>query len=540
MSERDKVKDISRQVGDRVEQERKEQAARKATKKKTDKPKPKGFAQRYLLDCVHALDKGNGLLFAEIMRGKMVYIPEGKFWLQWQGHRWAEMYDQQAEAAVEKVAEEFAKAKAREEEAQRNAVAEEDMEAAGFHKRNAAVFRSAINQLHTPKGVGACLKMSLANDAPLLVPADQLDLDPYIMGCTNGLLDLRTGESRPGQPEDYVTRSCRGEWKGIDTPAPLWEQTVLEVFGDRPEVAAYFHKLIGYAYFGKVTEKIFVILLGEEGDSGKTTLFEILYAITGDYAAPMPVEMLLDPGKGRVENPNAPTPAIMTLKGLRLTWASEPGENRRFSVERIKLMSGNDSLVGRYGYDKRMQAFEPSHTLFVLTNHKLRAPANDTPFWSRVRLLDCPYSFVANPRPGTNQRQRRENLKRDIVEQEASGVLAWIARGYMAYVAEGLEPPEAVQKATASYRREEDIAAEFIEECLEPFNDYIYANDLYELFKAWFKDNYGKTPPSIHSFGRLVGQHLTRAKKGRKVYLGHRIKERIENKYKGEMKWEEK
>ncbi len=473
MSKRGKAADIRRNVRERVKQEQKEQAARQKEEKKTDKPEPKGFAQGYLLDCARARDKGNGLLFAELMRGKMVFVPEGKYWLQWQGHLWAEMYDQQAEAAVEKVAEEFGKAKAREEEARRNAIAEEDREAAGFHKQNAGVFLCAINQLHTLKGVGACLKMSLANDTPLLVPANQLDVDPYILGCTNGLLDLRTGESRPGRPEDYITRSCHAEWKGIDAQAPLWEQTVLEVFGDRPEVAAYFHKLIGYAYFGKVTEKIFVILLGEEGDSGKTTLFEILYAITGDYAAPMPVEMLLD--QGRPESPNAPTPAIMTLKGLRLTWASEPGENRR---------------------------------------------------------------FVDNPRSGTNQRQRRQNLKRDIIEQEASGVLAWIARGYMAYVEEGLEAPEAVKAATASYRREEDLAAEFIEECLEAFDDYIYANDLYELFKAWFKDNYGKNPPSIHSFGRLVGQHLTRAKKGRKVYLGHRIKERIENKYKGEMKWE--
>ncbi len=538
MSERNKIEDISRQVRDRVEYEQKKHAPLQKEVKIPDIPKPKGFAQRYLLDCARARDKGNGLLFAELMRGKMVFVPEGKYWLQWQGHLWAEIYDQQAEAAVEKVAEEFAKAKAREEEAQRSAVAEEDMEAAKRHKKNASTLGAAVWNLHCPAGIQACLKMSLANETPLLVPAEQLDVDPYILGCGNGLLDLRTGESRPGRPEDYVTRSCHAEWKGIDAQAPLWEQTVLEVFGDRPEVAAYFHKLVGYAFFGRVTEKIFVILLGEEGDSGKTTLMEILYSIMGDYIAPMPVELLLD--QGRPESPNAPTPAIMTLKGLRLTWASEPGENRKFSVERIKLMSGNDSLTGRYGYDKRMQAFEPSHTLFVLTNHKLRAPASDTPFWNRVRLLDCPYSFVPNPKPGTNQRQRRDNLKQDIVDHEASGVLAWIARGYMAYVAEGLEPPEAVCKATAAYKREEDLAAEFIEECLEPDEKgMIFANDLYELFKLWYQANYGKKIPSISTFGRLAGQHITRTKNGRKMYLGYEIKATIRNKYKGEMKWEE-
>lgn len=541
MSGRD-LQPIREKVEARTAEEEKAQAEREKTKKK-GKPeksgKSKELAQNFILDCARARDKGNGLLFTELMRGRMVYVPEGKYWLEWQGHRWGEMYDQEAEAAVEKVAEEYARAKAREEEAQKNAAADEDMDGAKRHKKNMGVLGASIWNLHCPAGVQGCLKMSLANDAPLLVPADRLDIDPYILGCPNGLLDLRTGESRPGRPEDFITRSCLPEWTGLDTPCPLWERMVLEVFGERPEVAHYFHKLVGYAFFGRVTEKIFVILLGEEGDSGKTTLMETLFAVGGDYAAPMPVELLLD--QGRPESPNSPTPAVMALKGLRLTWASEPGENRRFSVERIKLMSGNDSLTGRYGYDKKNQTFEPSHTLFLLTNHKLRAPANDTPFWSRVRLLDCPYSFVANPKPGTNQRPRQQNLKRDVIEQEASGVLAWIVRGYMAYVTEGLEPPEAVSKATAKYRREEDLAAEFIEECLEPYEQgEIFANDLYELFKAWFKDNYGKNPPSISTFGRLAGQHLPRAKKGRKIYLGYEVKAAIENKYKGEVRWEER
>ena len=111
----------------------------------------------------------------------------------------------------------------------------------------------------------------------------------------------------------------------------------------------------------------------------------------------------------------------------------------------------------------------------------------------------------------------------------------------MAYAAEGLEPPEEVTTATAKYRREEDLAAEFIEECLDPHDDgEIFANDLYELFKVWFKDNYGKNPPSITSFGRMAGQHLARTKKGRKLYLGYEVKPHIENKYKGEVRWEQR
>lgn len=540
MSNPSDVTDIKAAVQARIEEENaaneKEDGVRKENKKKNADEQP---SINFVLQCAKARDKGNGLLFAYMMRGKMGYVPEGRYWLEWLGHRWGEMYDQLAEAAVEKVADTYATAKAREEEALRETADADDSDGTGRHKRNIKALGGAIWGLHCPAGVQACLRMSLANDEPLLIPARLLDTDPYILGCSNGLVDLRTGEARPGRPEDYVTLSCRPEWQGLDAPCPTWEGMVREIFGDSDEVAHYFHKLVGYAFFGRVTEKLFVILLGEEGDSGKTTLMETLYAVAGDYAAPMPVELLLD--QGRPENPNSPTPTIMSLKGRRFTWASEPGENRRFSVERIKLMSGNDSLTGRYGYDKKPQTFEPSHTLFLLTNHKLRAPAHDTPFWNRVRLLECPYSFVSKPQPGTNQRQRRDHLMRDVLEGEASGVLAWIVRGYMLYAAEGLEPPEAVKSATTRYKSEEDLAAIFIEECLEKMdNAEIFAGDMYELFRAWFMDNYGKSCPSISTFGRMASKYLAREKRGRKVYLGYDVKPEIVHKYKDKIKWLQK
>ena len=130
---------------------------------------------------------------------------------------------------------------------------------------------------------------------------------------------------------------------------------------------------------------------------------------------------------------------------------------------------------------------------------------------------------------------------RDVLEGEASGVLAWIVRGYMLYAAEGLEPPEAVKNATTRYKSEEDLAAIFIEECLEKMdNAEIFAGDMYELFRAWFMDNYGKSCPSISTFGRMASKYLVREKRGRKVYLGYDVKPEIVHKYKDKIKWMQK
>lgn len=58
----------------------------------------------------------------------------------------------------------------------------------------------------------------------------------------------------------------------------------------------------------------------------------------------------------------------MNLNGLRIVRASETHENRRFSTSQVKLLSGSDSLTGRYLWDKENTEFRPMHTLFLPTS----------------------------------------------------------------------------------------------------------------------------------------------------------------------------
>jgi putative DNA primase/helicase len=522
---REDLDEIRREVEDRAADEATKLAQDEETAKAAKPEKPERILHPFVVDCCKALDKGMGVMFATMMRGRYVYAPEKKQWYEWQEHYWTEVIDEKVGASVERVAERLAEAKSWE-----NGILKEldpeDKEARGYHKANLTSVNRRINALHEIKGVQSCIKFSLQNDRPLISSAQDMNKTPRLIACENGVVDMRTGELSPGRPEDYITRLCPVKWKSINEPAVKWASMVHEILGENDDVYRYFQKLVGYAMCGKVTEKLFVILLGEEGDSGKTTIFETLYEIVRDYASPMPVELLLEQG-GAARDPNAPSPAIMDLLGLRLTWASEPGENRRFSIDRIKLMSGNDSLVGRYPHDKSPTKFTPTHTLFLLTNHKLRASAHDTAFWGRVRLLDCPYSFVANPTK-PNQRKRRVGLKEEIIAEEAAGVLAWIVRGYQLYLQEGLDPPADVLKSTALYQREEDYIAEWMDACVEVIEDahrYETLAEAYELYRAWHLHCYGqRTLPSQIKFGKLAGRVITKSKVGGQMrFYGIRI-----------------
>ena len=498
--------------------------------------------QRFVEDCAAAGQKGSGILFNELNRGRLIFVPEWNTWLEWRGQFWSRIWPFEAASRVENVAQAYVEGAERLRTLAASARAEEDAARAQALETRSQKLRSAVDKLHQKQGISACLDLSLSHESRLSVPGVKTDADNFIIVAKNGVVDLRSGMLRPGKPEDYFTRHCSVDWQGIDASCPKWEKMLFEILGEDQDVLHYMHKLLGMALCGDISEKIFVILLGAEGDSGKTTIFEILYEIlTGSdgtsetgYVAPMPVELLLD--QGTPQNPNSPTPAVLEMKGQRIAWASEPGENRRFSVDKIKLMSGDDSLVGRSPYDKGNTKFRPTHTLFLLTNHKMRAGDNDSAFWKRLKLVDCPYSFVSDPDPNNPmERLVNKNLKREILTEEAPGVLAWLVRGYQLYEIEGLTPPDKIRKDTEAYRREESIILQFADACLEedPDAPRMAGAHLYSVFKAWFEDKMSrKGCPSITTFGKLAKRTIRCERSGGRVwYYGYRFNDQAEHDY---------
>lgn len=498
--------------------------------------------QRFVEDCAEAGQKGSGILFNALCRGQLIFVPEWDSWLEWKGQFWSRIWPFEAASRVENVAQAYLEGAERLRGMAASARAEDDQEQAKQLDARGRRLWQAADKLHQKQGINACLDLSLSHESRLTVPGVRLDADNFAIVAKNGVVDMRSGMLRPGRPEDYFSRHCTVEWQGMDAPCPKWERMLFEIFGEDPDVLHYMHKLLGMALCGEISEKIFVVLLGAEGDSGKTTIFEILYEILtgGDgtsetgYAAPMPVELLLD--QGTPQNPNSPTPAVLEMKGQRIMWASEPGENRRFSVDKIKLMSGDDSLVGRSPYDKSNTKFRPTHTLFLLTNHKMRAGDNDSAFWKRIKLVVCPFSFVPEPDPNNPlERQVNKNLKREILSAEASGVLAWLVRGFQLYEIEGLIPPEKIRRDTEAYRREESIVLQFADACLEadPDAPRLAAAHLYAVFKAWFEDKMSrKGCPSVTTFGKLAKRIIRSEKAGGRVwYYGYRFNEEAEHYY---------
>lgn len=526
----DQTKDDNKAVDIRAAVEERRRAEELALADK-EQPEKSRLTSTRIKQCLQANELGDGTLYAHLHRGKLTYNNTVDKWLIWRGHHWE--YDSMEERyhGVEAVCKIYLDEAYDLKDKIDKANESENKDEA---KRLAAVrdeYFKRVKRLRSNAGATNCITYAHRIEDPLAIRGDELDINPWLIACTNGVLDLRTGKLRDGRPEDHLLKYVPHEWKGIDEPCPAFEGFLDSALdGDpmvseqerteyREELTAFLRRVLGYGMTGLSTEHIFLVFNGQ-GRNGKGVLVETLRYVLGSIAGPIPAEMLLD--QGRAATPSGPTPHIMALKGLRIAFASETDEGRRFSPGQVKWYSGGDTLKGRDLNAKDYIDFEPTHLLILLTNNLPHAPGDDFAFWQRLKLIPFLYSFVAAPDPNKRNQKPRDEHLRDRLKHEASGILAWLVRGCLEWQTEGLNPPAMVTQATEDYRLGEDTITQFVDDCCETKPETrTGATEIYNIFKRWYRVNISAKAgacPAQKKFGSMLKKQYKSDKVGGVTY----------------------
>jgi len=293
-----------------------------------------------------------------------------------------------------------------------------------------------------------------------------------------------------------------------------WEKALLEIFEDDQSMVDYMQRLFGMAIVGGVFEHVFPVLTGPQGRNGKGTILETIASVLGPLAGPIRSEMLID--TYQVQSSGGPTPDIMALRGLRIAWASETREGAKISAYKVKWLTGGDTISGRNPHDKYETTFRPTHTLFLLSNFKPHASAEDKAFWERMQNIPFNIQFLKNREPTEDNQRKADIFLKDKLAGEASGILGWLVEGCLKWQMEGLNPPSKVVQETQDYMEDEDNISAFVDHCLTIGDGLsVGATDLYEAFKKWWQDFVGgKYPPKQKSFGKKMGNRFSREKTG--------------------------
>lgn len=118
---------------------------------------------------------------------------------------------------------------------------------------------------------------------------------------------------------------------------------------------------LGQAISGHTSPDDKVVFLDGVGGNGESSLLDPVRLALGTYAGMVPQQLLLaKAGDHPVE--------LMTLRGVRFAWVEELPEAGRLNTQRLKTVMGTGAITARALY-KDFVTFEPSHSLFITTNH---------------------------------------------------------------------------------------------------------------------------------------------------------------------------
>jgi putative DNA primase/helicase len=375
-------------------------------------------------------DSGNAARLVEVADGRLRYVHTwGKF-IVYQGGPW--VVDER-DAIVSEVAKGVA----------RKLLALSDDAELDPDKRK-RIFACGI-RAESSGAIAAMVK--LARGAPgMIVGHEQLDADPHLLCCLNGVVDLRVAQLLPHDPEYLCTlQTTVGYDPAAD--APLW-RACLERWQPDPEMRDYLQLEAGAAATGIATETMSAHY--GSGGNGKSKFWGAVQDVLGDYATTPHKSLLVTRRHEQHETVKA------DLFRKRLAVASETKAADVLDDEQIKSITGGDRMRAR-----RMREdpwfFWPSHTLVLFTNYKPHVQGRDRAMWRRVRLIPWTVTIPDD--------EVDEHLAAKL-RAEGPGILRWVVEGARRFLADGFTPPPAVQDATAQYRNEQDHVGRFMTEAL--------------------------------------------------------------------------
>lgn len=455
---------------------------------------PEGtFPEKIIYQALEENENGDAALMVELFQGKRLFDQRANpnsAWFYWNDHYWREDEQKEIFKLVQEVVAAYNEQRQREllklDAINESGLCGEDKDKQlKACKAKIKELKDREKQLQSLRRITNVVKLSSMGVKSLGYVGDGWDSNPWLLGCKNGVIDLKKGWCRSGQPGDYIKTICPIDWDGAAT-CPTWEKFLYEIFeGDR-ELIDFLQRLLGYVITGLREEHIYPILWGEHGRNGKGTILETLALILGPMAYKAPTQIVM---QGLRSTGTGPNPVLMRFRGARLVWTSEANKKEHLDTAIVKGLTGGDTISARNAYDKKEANFTPTHTPFTLVNDLPRVDADDEAFWERVILIPFRLSFVSKPSPKKAYQKKKNPKLGEELAKELPGILRWLVEGTQMWIEQGLNVPNRLRIAKKEYRQNEDILRLFLNECcfIEEGNTELKTKpkELFKTYQTW-------------------------------------------------------
>lgn len=433
-------------------------------------------------------DTGNAQRFVDRFGNNIRYNHDNKCWMIWDGKTWSVDGKQVVKTQVDIMIEEM----------KIEAIKEKDKD---YQKE---LFKN-IKHLSNNGGKEAMLKEAMHMG---LIPSknSDFDKDKFLLNCFNGVVDLEQGVLLPHKKE-YMFSKNTHLYCDFNNEPKRWIKFLDEIFGGDKEMVDFIQKAIGYTLTGSTKEHYFFQCYGD-GANGKSVFLDILYEMLGDYSLNAQVECLLTKSNGG----GGANTEIARMNGARFVRTNEPNDGSRFNEGLVKQLVGGDITTARFLYGKEFE-FEPKLKLWIATNYKIGVRGTDNGIWRRNLLIP----FLVKFDESTADKELIEKLKNELPQ-----ILGWSVKGALKWKKYGLKIPNKVKKASAEYKKENDIVSLFLENCTRPsFYGREKASDVFREYVNWAKSSNEWSGMTQSKFGIEMGKKFEKKNiNGYVYYIG--------------------
>ena len=347
---------------------------------------------------------------------------------------------------------------------------------------------------------------------------NKLNIDPFLFGCANGVLELRHKEPivqqirpsgsaeatqfgalvnqqapttnnpilqpaqfrekvifRQGRPEDYVSFLAGknhpetdpinyipySEYVKSKDPRLDEIQDFFKKLFPRDDLRKHVLKLLASCLEGMNREQLYYFFIGV-GSNGKSKLVTLMRLVFGDYQTSLQATVFT---RKRPES-GAANPDIMAIKCRRFIYSQEPDHQEPLNTSRMKQMSGEDIIEAR-GLFRDQEKFKVMGKMFMMCNRLPPINSMDNGTWRRIRVIPFESRFEEPDHPDLIAKKPnfypRDNSLDDKLMTWREPFLSLLVHLYETeYMVNGLQPePAVVKQESDKYKADHDAFAKF-------------------------------------------------------------------------------
>lgn len=412
--------------------------------------------------------------FAAAMAGELLYDHSDKSWSYWDGSVWRRDETGSAMEAIKHFVE---------------------------RERAGALLPEDAKSLGKVRFVMA-IELLARSDPKLAVHGSVWNRDPWLLGTPGGVVNLRTGATRPGSPGDYISKMTSVVPAERGTPTPLWDKFLDDATRGQEDTQAFLQRWAGYCLTGDVSEEVLCFLYGP-GGNGKGVFTRVVAAILGSYSISMPIEAFTAGGRTNQEYYRA------QMAGARLVTASETEGGKQWAEAQIKELTGNEAEVSARQPYGRPYNYWPQAKLQFVGNHAPSLKGDSPAMRRRLRII-----------PFEHKPKNPDHGLKDRMVAEYPAILRWIIEGCLNWQSARLGTAPAIEEASSRYFEAQDVFGKWLGECclMNP-SGQVAPGKLQSKYRDWCKAN-GETPLTPSEFREAIDR---RPGLGRKTVNGDRL-----------------